>query len=510
MPALHKNAKLYPLDPPDPPPAPPAPSGRSARKAKRGKARRPAKDPTAGLSVLNPNAAGIDVGASEHWVSIPPERAGRTTRCFGCTTVELQQLVAWLQEQRIDTVVLEATGYYWVVLYDLLEGARLRPVLVNPRYAKNMTGRKGDLSDSQWMQKLHTYGLFTDSFRPTEPIRVLRAYLRQRENLVIAASQSIQHMHKALVEMNVQLGQVISDISGETGLRIIDAILAGQREPSVLARLKDPRIRAGLSQLAAALQGHWKDEQLFILEQARLSLAHYQEQIAQCDGRIQAQMRVLQSKEPSPAPEPVAPAQSARASTAAPGAGTPGPKRRNSPPPQAQGQPAFDLSAQLRRIVGVDLTQIDGIGPITAQILISEIGTDASRWPSEKHFASWLGLCPDHRISGGKILSRRTRPVENRARHALRLAASSLERSQSALGAKYRRLKARLGAPKAIVAMAHQLARLIWRLMSYGKDYVDQGGAKYEAKYRAQRIVWLQKQAAEMNLQLLPCKTVDP
>jgi transposase len=298
--------------------------------------------------------------------------------------------------------------------------------------------------------------------------------------LVSAASQAIQHLHKALVEMNVQLARVISDISGDTGLRIIDAILGGERDPHKLAGLKDPRIRSSRNEIALALQGHWKEDQLFVLEQARLSLAHGQEQIAQCDQRIEQQMRSLKSRYPQ---EP--PAKPETSATA------------------AQPVAAFNLSAELKRIVGVDLTRIDGVGSVTAQIVLSEVGPDVSKWVTEKHFASWLGLCPDHKISGGKILSRSTRRVVNRTRNALRMAAYSLERSQSALGAKYRRLKSKLGAPKAIIAMAHHLARLIWRMLRYGAEYVDKGMAAYEAKYRAQRMKWLAKQAQELNLKLI-------
>ncbi len=476
---------------PSPTPAPPGTRARAAKAAKKIRRPRARKDPTQGLQVANPNAAAIDVGCSEHWVAVPPGRAERPVRRFGCCTADLESLVNWLLLCGVDTVVLEATGNYWVALYDLLEERGLRPVVVNPRYAKNMSGKKGDIPDCQWMQKLHTYGLFANSFRPTQPMRVLRTYLRQRETLVVAIGQSIQHMQKALTEMNVQLANLISDISGETGLRIIDAILSGQRDPQELAGLKDRRIRASTCELARALQGHWKAEHLFVLEQARLTYAHYQEQITQCDGAIQQQLRAIQGRlSQAPADAPTTPAGAPDALAMESHAQDPvlGP---------------FDLSAELRRIVGVDLTAIDGIGPVIAQIILSETGADMSPWPSEKHFASWLGLCPDHRISGGRILSRSTRPVVNRARHALRLAAYTLEHSHSALGAKYRRLKHKLGAPKAIVAMAHHLARLIYRMIKHGQEYVDQGLEAYDAKYRRQRVRWLEKQAKELNLKVV-------
>jgi len=463
--------------------------------------------------VTNPNAAGIDIGGAEHWVAVPPGCPAPTVRRFGCFTADLESLADWLVECHVDTVVMEATGNYWMVLYDVLEERQLRPVVVNPRYAKNMSGKKGDCSDAAWMQELHSYGLFANSFRPSGPLRALRAYLRQRENLVSAASQSIQHMQKALTEMNVQLANVISDISGETGLRMIDAILAGQRDPRRLAELKDWRIRASTEELALALAGHWKDDQLFVLEQARLSYAHYQEQILQCEERIQQQMRAVENRLPegpppagAPDPDPVgdnaAPpnpsAPSANSSTASSAAPSATPSATPSP------RPSFNLASELRRIVGVDLTAIDGIGPLTAQIVLSEVGTDMSPWRTEKHFSSWLGLSPDHRISGGKILGRSTRPVVNRARTALRMAAYTLDHSHSALGAKYRRLKSRLGAPKAIIAMAHHLACLIYRMIKFGKEYVDKGMEAYEARYREQRVRWLEKQAKELNLKVIP------
>jgi transposase len=437
--------------------------------------------------VANPNAAGIDIGASEHWVSVPTDRAEQSTRRFGCCTAELNRLADWLKECRVDTAVMEATGNYWVVLYDLLEERQLNPVVVNPRYAKNMSGKKGDIADCQWMQKLHTYGLFANSFRPAQEIRVLRAYLRQREELVAAASQQIQHMQKSLTEMNVQLTNVISDISGETGLAIIDAILRGERDPRALAKLKGPRIQASCATLQAALEGHWKDEELFRLEQGRLSYAHFQEQILQCQERIQQQMQAIEGR--------------VRGNNGAL-------SQLNSQTEAADKPQNFDLGTHLKRILGVDLTQIDGVGPIAAQVILSEVGTDMGRWPSEKHFASWLGLCPDHRISGGKILGRSTRHVVSRARNVLRLCAYTLTHSKSWLGAKYRRLKAKLGAPKAIVAMAHHLARLIYRMIKNGADYVDKGMETYEARYRAQRIVWLKKQAKELNMEVVELEAV--
>jgi hypothetical protein len=392
---------------------------------------------------------------------------------------------------------MEATGSYWVVLYDLLESRKLKPVVVNPRYAKNMSGKKGDIPDCQWMQKLHTYGLFANSFRPNAPLRVLRSYLRQREMLVVAASQQIQHMQKALTEMNVQLANVISDISGDTGLAIIDAILSGERDPGNLAKLKGPRIVASLRTLERALEGHWKDEEIFALEQARLSYAHFQEQLMQCQQCTEQQMRALADQLPRvPAQEDPAPVGQSQTQRKVSGQGS------------DQKSQSFNLSFELKRVLGVDLTVIDGVGSVAAQVILSEVGTDMSRWPTEKQFASWLGLCPDHRISGGRILGRSTRPVVSRARNVLRMCAYALTQSQSWLGAKYRRLRHRLGAPKAIVAMAHHLARLIYRMIKNGQEYVDKGVEAYESKYRAQRIKWLGKQAKELDLKLVEIQAI--
>jgi transposase len=465
---VHKRSKLkaqYPL-------------GASSSPKAQGNARRSrkGKDPTRGLEVANPNAAAIDIGSSEHWVAVPPDRGQPSVRRFGCCTEDLEDLARWLKDCQVETVVLEATGHYWMVLYDLLEAKELRPVVVNPRYAKNMSGKKGDIPDCQWMQKLHTYGLFSNSFRPVEEIRALRGFMRQRETLVAAASQSIQHMQKALTEMNVQLTNVISDISGETGLRIIDAILAGERDPDQLARLKNSRIKASLKVLARALRGHWKAEHLFVLQQARLTYTHYQEQIQQCSQRVEQLMQSMDSRHPQL--EGQAPA--------------PGTK------PQA-----FDLGKELQRILGVDLTKIPSIGPVTAQVVLSEIGPDVSAWSNEGRFASWLGLCPDHRITGGKIFGRSTRPVINRVRNALRMAAYTLDHSHSALGAKYRRLKRRLGAPKAIVALANHLAKLIYRMIKFGHEYVERGMEAYEQKFQAQHRRWLEKKAKELGLKLV-------
>jgi transposase len=354
--------------------------------------------------------------------------------------------------------------------------------LVDARRTKSLPGRKSDLLDCQWLQKLHTFGLLNHCFRPTDEICVLRTYLRQRENLITAATISIQHMQKALAEMNLQLTNVISDLSGTTGLAIIRAILDGERDPARLAELRDCRIQASPEEIAESLVGTWREELLFVLRQSLELYELYQQKIAACDAQVEAHLKSFPAKGVE--------------NTILP------PLKRNRKPRKSA--PQFDLRQQLYRVSGVDLTSIDGINVLTAQTLLSEIGLDMSAWPTEKHFASWLGLCPDHRISGGKILKRGTRQVISRAATALRLAASTLRNSKSALGANFRRLRARLGAPRAITAIAHKLARLVYRMLKYGTEYVDKGMEHYEARYREQQIKWLTKQAQALNLHLVP------
>ena len=338
--------------------------------------------------------------------------------------------------------------------------------------------------ECQWLQKLHTFGLLNNSFRPTEEIQVLRTYLRQRENLVAASSTCIQHMQKTLTQMNVQLANVISDISGVTGMAMLRAIIAGERNPERLATLKHNRVRASREEIARSLEGNWREELLFVLEQSLELYDLYVRKIAVCDQRIERYLKMMAPKrEPGQQSDPAA-------------------------LPAAKQQPHFSLKDQLCRITGVDLTRVAGLQVQTVQTIISEIGVDMSRWKTEKQFASWLGLCPDNRISGGKVLKSGTRQVVNRAATALRLASRSLIRSQSALGANFRRLRSKLGAPKAITAMAHKLARLIYRMLKFGTEYVDKGMAAYESRYRQQQMKRLAKQAASLNLQLVPVPEV--
>ncbi len=438
------------------------------------------------LPPLNRNAAGIDVGNAEHHVAVPAGRDPEPVQKFGSFTADLHRMAGWLKSCGIDTVVMQATGVYWMPLYQVLEDYGLQVNVVNAQHTKTLPGRKTDVLECQWLQKLHTFGLLNNSFRPTEEIRVLRSYMRQRERLVTATGIAIQQMQQALTEMNVQLANVISDISGKTGLAILRALVNGERDPQALSKFRHERIHASHQEIARSLEGNWRDELLFALEQNLALYDIYQLKITECDERI---ARHLKTMEPKEQPEQQIPVNS----------------NRGHRPKHA---PEFYLREQLYRIIGVDLTRIDGIQVRTAQTLISEVGVDMSRWRTEKQFASWLGLCPDNRISGGKVLKRGTRQVTNRAATALRMAAWSLLRSQSALGANFRRLRRKLGAPKAITAMAHKLARLVYRMLKFGKEYVDKGVEHYETKFRQQQVKWLMKQAAVLNFQVTPLPEV--
>ncbi|MEJ2110734.1 MAG: IS110 family transposase [Acidobacteriota bacterium] len=430
---------------------------------------------------MNLNAAGIDIGSREHYVAVPPDRDPEPVRSFKTFTGDLYCLADWLKSCRIDTVAMESTGVYWIPLYQILEKRGFNVYLVNAQKIKNVPGRKTDVLDCQWIQRLHTFGLLNSSFRPADEICVLRSYLRQRDNLISSAGTCIQHMQKTLTEMNVMLANVISDISGQTGLAIIRAIVAGERDPNKLAKMKDYRIKASVEIIAKSLRGNWRHELIFNLSQALELYDIYQRKIAECDLKIREHLGTFPNRV-DPIEKPLTPRGSKR-----PGGNA----------------PLFDLREELYRISGADLTSINGIDVLTASVVISEIGLDMTRWRTEKAFSSWLGLCPDNCITGGKVIKRSSRKVVNRATHALRMAAFTLLRSNTALGANYRRLRTRLGAPKAITAMAHKLARLVYRMLKYGHNYVDKGMEYYEKKFREQRVKYLKKQARLFNLQII-------
>ena len=470
----------------------PRPSALSRKQRKELARRLRVEDP--GLAVMHPNAAGIDVGNSSHDVAVRPDRDPDSVRRFECVTADLHRLADWLRQCGVTTVAMQSTGVYWIPLYEILDARGLEVYLVNARHTKNLPGRKTDVQESQWLLKLHTYGLLRNSFHPPAEIRVVRTYWRQRGEHVHAVSTCIQRMQKALTQMNIQLANVISDLSGWTGQRIVRAILAGERNPATLAALRHPGIHATEDTIAKSLEGTWQPDLLFVLQQEVALDDAYQQRITECDQALEQHLKSVADKGPATAPNdqpsPTTPGEERRS----------GPKRRRKAGSHA---PQFDLGHELHRISGVDLTRIDGIDVGVAQTLISEVGCDMTRWATEAHFASWLGLCPDNRISGDKVLRKGTRHVINRAATALRLAATTLLRSQSYLGAPYRRLRARLGAPKAITAMAHKLARLVYRLLKWGHEYVDKGLQYYEHRHREQQLQRLKSAAAKLGLHLV-------
>jgi transposase len=434
------------------------------------------------LEFVHPDAAGIDVGGSEHWVAVSPDRDAEPVRRFGCFTADIREMARWLLEKGVRSVALQSTGVYWMPVFEVLEQHGLEVYLVNARHTKNLPGRKSDIQECQWLLKLHSFGLLNNSFQPTDEIRVARTLWRQRGNLVAEASSAIQRMQKVLTEMNLQLGNVLSDLSGVSGMTIIGAILKGERDPWVLAALVRPEVKAKPKDIARSLEGNWREELLFVLGQHVALYQFNQEKIAECDIELRKHLKSFGSKVDLEA-QPIGPK----------------PKGKKG----SKNTPQFDLRTELYRITGVDWAQVNGIDVLTAQTVMAETGTDLEAYASEGHFTSWLGLCPTNEQSGGKILNRRTRKVVNRATVAFRVAASTLLRSQSYLGAQYRRLRTRLGAPRAITAMARKLACLYYRLIKHGQQYVDNGTEYYEARYREQQLRWLSKRAQKLGVQLV-------
>ena len=435
------------------------------------------------MPILHPHTAGIDIGATEIYVCVPLDRDPEPIRRFGTFTEDLQALADWLTRCGVIAVAMESTGVYWIPLYQILETRGLEVCLVNARHVKNVPGRKTDVQDCQWLQYLHSVGLLRGSFRPPETVCAIRTLLRHREALVQQAAAHTQHMQKALNQMNLQLHHVLSDLTGVTGLAILDAILAGERDPTVLAQHRDYRIKASRETIAKALVGDYRSEHLFTLRQSLASYRHCQGLIEACDAEVQARLGTFTSTI-DPATHPLPPAAARRK-----------PHRK---------APRFDLRTELYRILGTDLTQVPGLQTPTVYTLFAELGADLSPFPAGDHFASWLGLSPDNRISGGKVLSVRTRPVKHRVAQALRLAAQSLSRSQSVLGAFFRRMRAKLGAPKAITATAHKLARIIYHLLTTHEPYDESRLAAAEADHQRRTESRLRAQARTLGFQLVP------
>ena len=439
------------------------------------------------LERINPNVAGIDCGSAEHFVAVPPDRDPMPVRSFPTFTSDLHRLADWLIACRVTSVAMEATGVYWIPIYEILEARGVEVHLVNARHVKNVPGRKSDVSDCEWLRELHSVGLLRGSFRPTDAIVALRALLRHRQTLIETAAAHIQRMQKALVQMNVQLPLVVSDITGVTGLRILRDIVAGRRDPAQLAEHRDHRCRASKTEIIAALTGNYRPEHTFVLQQNLELFDACQTQLAACDATIEAHLHTLTA----PLAAPTTPLPTARVTK----------KPRDN-------EPRFEIRTPLHQLTGgVDLTQIDGLTSYTALKLLSEIGTDMSRWPSEKHFTSWLTLAPNNKISGGRLLSSRTQPSANRAAAILRMTVMSLGRTQTALGAFYRRVAARIGKPQAITATARKLAILIYRALKGELVYRDPGADAYDAQQRTRVLRRLRQRAATLGFELVNRET---
>ncbi|MBI3245419.1 MAG: IS110 family transposase [Deltaproteobacteria bacterium] len=430
-----------------------------------------------------PAAAGLDIGAQEIWACVPAERDAQPVRAFGTFTPDLHALADWLVQCQVTTVAMESTGVYWIPIYEVLETRGLEVYLVNARHLKHVPGRKSDVQDCQWLQQLHSYGLLTASFRPAEDMRVLRAYVRQRAMLLEHRAGHIQHMQKALQQMNVQLTQVLSDITGTTGMQIIRAIVAGERAPQVLARLRHGRCQRSEAEIAKALSGHYRAEHVFALKQALALYDFSTEQVRECDRYLEQHYAAIKPTYDEP-PPPLGP----------------DPK----PNSHAKNAPAFDVRACLYRLLGFDLTATEGLEASSAQVIVAEIGTDMSKWPTEKHFASWLGLAPHNDISGGKVLRSKPLKGNRRAAQALRLAAQTLGRTQTALGSYDRRLRARKGPTQAITATAHKLARMLYHVLTHRTPYQPQPQEIYEQLLRQRALRHLKRTAMRLGFTLLP------
>jgi transposase len=436
-----------------------------------------------GLPVIHRHAAGLDVGATFHVVAVPPNADAKPVRTFSSFTGDLYSLADWLKSVGITTVAMESTSIYWVPVYEILEERNFEVVLVNARDAKNVPGRKTDVNDAQWLQQLHEYGLLRGSFRPHQRITALRSYLRSRESLVEYAGSHVQHMQKALMQMNVQLHHVVSDVTGVTGMKIIRAILDGERDTAKLAAFRDVRCKESVETIREGLVGNYRPEHVFALRQAVELYDFYQAKIRDCDIEIERCLASLNAeREPPSAPLP---------------------KKRTKAHPK--NEPSFDVRPALYTLAGgIDLTQIHGLGPYAVLRLVGECGTDMTRWPTAKHFTSWLTLAPGCKISGGKVLSARTRRSANRAAALLRLCAVTIGKTNTALGAFFRRLAARAGKAKAVTATARKIAVLFYNTLRHGTAYVDPGADYYEERFRRRTLDNLRRRAGALGFQLLP------
>jgi transposase len=436
------------------------------------------------LECIEPDAAGIDVGATEIYVAVPADRDAEPVRCFSTFTEDIQAMARWLRKCGIVVVAMESTGVYWIPIYEVLEESGLRVCLVNSRHVKHVPGRKSDVSDCQWLQYLLSVGLLKASFRPESAICAVRALSRHRASLVEVASIHVQHMQKALTQMNVQIHHVLSDITGKSGLAILDAIVEGKRDPEHLADLADGRIHADRQTVIKSLLGNYRTEHLFTLRQSLQAYRQYQTMLADCDREIEQRMGQLPDH---------------------PGGGQPPASlASNSGGKRRKNQFHFNMGKELYRVLGTDLLAVPGLNALTVHTLVTEVGTDLSRFPNVAAFTSWWTLCPGSKKSGGKVLSSRTRKSNSRLSTALRLAAQALHKSNSYLGVYFRRMRARLGAPQAITAAAHKLARIVYHLITTRTAYDESVFAKEQQKQQLRQQLRLHKQALALGFQLVP------
>ena len=449
------------------------------------------------LASMNPSVAGIDIGASSVFTCIGFSDGHQEIREYLTFTEDLKNMLTWIQENGIQSVAMESTGVYWIPVYDILAQAGIDVMLVNAYYLKTVPGRKTDVKDCQWIQQLHAYGLLRGSFRPDDEGVMLRGYVRQRSRLFELASQQVQLMHKALVQMNLQLNHVVSDITGATGMNIIRAIVSGERTPATLAKYRDPRCKKDEKEIAKALDGNYRQEHLLALKHALGAYDFFHQQALECEEAIEQMLKKweeaqLKKETPAQNSKPIEDSSKNRREIQK--------KTKYNRSPYH-----FEAKETLNRILQVDLTDVPGLDVNGVIKILAEIGMDMSKWPSAKHFASWLGLCPGNKISGGKILSGRTKPSANRAAQALRLAANSLYHSKTALGSYFRRMRARLGAPKAITAAAHKLAKILYAMLKEHKSFTEVGQAAYEQAYKERQLLSLQKRAQELGYGLVAC-----
>jgi len=456
-----------------------------------------AEDP--GWEIIHQNVAGIDVGNESHFVAVDPKLTNQPVREFGSWTAALQEIVVWLKECLVQRVVMQTTGVYWIPLQDVLEKAGFDVAVVDARGTKNLPGRKSDVQECQWIRKLDLYGLLRSCFQVPDTIRSIRTIWRLRQRWASEAARSIQQLQKALTLMNVQLANSISDLSGQTGMAILQAIVDGERNPWVLAKLRDRRIQASEEEIAHSLHGNWREDVLFELEQMLDAYNFQIRQIEKCELQLEKYMKA----------QPARPPVNSGLAKVAEGGEEPQKSRkqkaRHSKPPR-KNRINFDIETELARVLGADLTRIDGIKAMTIQTIYSELGPDLTAFPTENHFASWLMLAPKRDISGGKVIRHLWVKGRNRVANALRMAAEALKDSQSYLGARFRSLRGRLGAPKAIKAMARYLACLIYRTLMKGQDWVDRGAAYYEQRRQQRELIHLERKAKALGLQLVPAQ----